>query len=98
MENWDEIKGLLDKEVERRVNARFDRVKTLLGNGHAKPKRKGSTSVHAGRSTGNTAKKLQGRYMGLTRNLSVANKAKVKKTREEKGYRAAIAEAKRLSA
>ena|SRR5450759_4933482 len=39
---------------------------------------------------GRAALKLAGRYMGLVRNLTAAQKAKVKKVREAKGYVAAI--------
>ena len=35
-------------------------------------------------------RKLQGRYMGLVRNLAAAQKAQVKKVRETKGYQAAL--------
>lgn len=40
--------------------------------------------------------KLQGRYMGTMRGLSVKLRARVKKVRATKGMRAAIAEARRL--
>lgn len=43
------------------------------------------------------ALKLQGKYMGTMRGLSVTQRAKVKKIRSAKGIRAAIAEARRLS-
>jgi hypothetical protein len=43
------------------------------------------------------ALKLQGQYLGTVRPLSKAAKAKVKAIREKKGFRAAIAEAKRLA-
>ncbi len=41
-------------------------------------------------------RKLQGKFMGLVRTLSAAKKAELKKLRIEKGYPAAIAEAKKL--
>jgi hypothetical protein len=43
------------------------------------------------------ALKLQGRYMGHLRGLKPRQKAQVKRIRAEKGIRAAIAAAKRLS-
>jgi hypothetical protein len=43
------------------------------------------------------ALKLQGQYLGTVRPLSKAAKAKIKAIREKKGFRAAIAEAKRLA-
>jgi hypothetical protein len=43
------------------------------------------------------ALKLQGQYMGYMRNLKPAQKARVKKIRESKGIRSAIAAARRLS-
>ena len=43
------------------------------------------------------ALKLQGQYVGHMRGLAPAQKAKVKRVREAKGIRAAIAAAKRLS-
>jgi hypothetical protein len=39
---------------------------------------------------GRAALKMAGRYMGLVRNLTAAQKAKVKKVREAKGVEAAI--------
>src|SRR5262245_17785629 len=42
------------------------------------------------------ALKLQGQYMGYMRALKPRQKSKVKKTRETKGIRAAIAAARRL--
>jgi|PersoiStandDraft_1058852.scaffolds.fasta_scaffold47106_1 hypothetical protein len=39
---------------------------------------------------GRAALKLAGRYMGLVRNLTAAQKAKVKKVREKRGYGGAI--------
>jgi hypothetical protein len=44
------------------------------------------------------ALKLQGKYMGTMRGLPVRKQARVKRIRKEKGIRAAIAEARRLSA
>src|SRR5579864_6970761 len=41
-------------------------------------------------------RKLQGRYMGLVRNLTAAQKAQVKKVKELKGYGAAFKVAARL--
>ena len=41
-------------------------------------------------------RKLQGKYMGLVRNLSKAQKAQVKKLKQSKGYRAAFDLAARL--
>jgi hypothetical protein len=41
--------------------------------------------------------KLQGQYMGTMRGLPARQKARVKRVRKEKGIRAAIVEAKRLS-
>lgn len=43
------------------------------------------------------ALKLQGQYMGYMRNLKPAQKARVRKIREAKGIRSAIAAARRLS-
>jgi hypothetical protein len=43
------------------------------------------------------ALKLQGQYMGYMRNLKPTQKARVKKIREAKGIRSAIAAAKKLS-
>lgn len=44
-----------------------------------------------------SAARLQaGKWMGTIRSLSAADKAKAKKVREEKGFRAGIAEARRL--
>ncbi len=96
MEHWDEIKELLNKEVEKRVNLRFNRVKALLGNGRSQKRSTGN--VKAKPKHGNGVKQLQGKYMGLTRHLNAAQKVAVKKIREEQGYRKAIAEAKRLQA
>jgi hypothetical protein len=42
--------------------------------------------------------KLQGRYMGYMRQLGPRQKAQVRKIRETKGVRAAIAKAKSLAA
>jgi len=41
--------------------------------------------------------KLRGRYMGLMKNLKRAHKARVRKVKEAKGFRAAIAKARRLA-
>lgn len=41
-------------------------------------------------------RKLQGRYMGLVRNLSEAQKARVKQVKASKGYHAALALAAKL--
>jgi len=41
--------------------------------------------------------KLQGRYMGYMRQLRPRQKAQVRKTREVKGVRVAIARAKKLA-
>ena len=43
------------------------------------------------------ALKLQGRYLGYMRQLKPAQKARVRKIREAKGIRAAIASAKQLA-
>jgi hypothetical protein len=40
---------------------------------------------------------MQGRYIGAVRRLSAANRAAVKKIRETKGVRAAVAAAKRIA-
>lgn len=50
-----------------------------------------------GRHKKNPKRVLQGRYMGMVRPLSIANRKAVKKVREEKGVNAAIREAKRLA-
>lgn len=42
------------------------------------------------------ALKLQGQYMGYLRRLKPKQRARVKAVREKKGFRAAIAEAKRV--
>jgi soluble cytochrome b562 len=41
-------------------------------------------------------RKLQGRYMGLVRNLNKSQKAQVKKIKQSKGYKAAFELASRL--
>lgn len=45
-----------------------------------------------------TALKLQGKYVGTMRGLPPAMRARVKRVRARKGIRAAIAEARRLTA
>jgi len=40
---------------------------------------------------------LQGRYMGLMKNLKRGQKAQVRKVKEAKGFRAAIAKARKLA-
>ena|SRR5450759_3205312 len=42
------------------------------------------------------ARQLQGRYLGAIRALTIADRAKVKKVRAEKGVAASLAEAKKL--
>ena len=42
-------------------------------------------------------RKLQGKYMGLVRNLNQAQKAQVKKIKQSKGYKAAFDLASRLA-
>lgn len=44
------------------------------------------------------ALKLQGKYMGTMRGLTLAQRSKVKKIRSRRGIKVAIAEARRLSA
>ena len=43
------------------------------------------------------ALKLQGKYMGTMRGLSAARRAKIKKIRAQKGIKAAIAAARKMS-
>ena len=79
----------------RQLQKSFDRLAPLLGAGatsnekHQRRKLKITPSRRA-------ALKLQGRYMGHMRGLKPAQKAKIKKIRERKGIRAAIAAARRL--
>ena len=78
----------------------FGRIAPLLsitgipGNGEDKPSRRRPRLSTAQRR----ALKLQGKYMGTMRGLSSAQRNKVKKLRSRRGIRAAIAEARRLSA
>jgi hypothetical protein len=81
----------------RQLQRSFDRVAPMLvaaerGNGKQQPTRKLRLTPER-----RAALELQGRYMGFLRGLKPAQKAKVKKTRETKGIRAAIAEARRLA-
>ncbi len=46
---------------------------------------------------GHASRVLRGRYMGLMKNLKRAQKAQVRKVKEAKGFRAAIAKARRLA-
>jgi hypothetical protein len=56
----------------------------------AKRRRKASAKAQA-------AWKAQGRYLGAVRQLSAANRARVKVIREKKGLQAAVTAAKRLA-
>jgi len=55
-----------------------------------RPRRRLSARVRAQR-------RLQGRYMGYVRRLTVAQKKQVRKVREKKGWRAAITAAKKMA-
>ncbi len=46
---------------------------------------------------GHASRVLRGRYMGLMRNLNRKQKAQVRKVKEVKGFRAAIAKARKLA-
>jgi len=46
---------------------------------------------------GHASRVLRGRYMGLMKNLKRAQKAQVRKVKEAKGFRAAIAKARKLA-
>lgn len=78
----------------------FGRIAPLLsvagtpGIGDDKPSRRRPRLT----STQRRALVLQGKYMGTMRGLSSAQRSKVKKLRSRRGIRAAIAEARRLSA
>jgi hypothetical protein len=73
----------------------FDRLTPLLAapgaSNERRPRRK--LMITPARRT---ALKLQGRYMGYMRGLKPQQKAKIKKIRQAKGIRAAIAAAKRM--
>jgi len=79
----------------RQLQRSFDRLAPALAAGSTAPMpaRRKMTMTPARRA----ALKLQGQYMGQMRNLKPQHKAKVKKIRAEKGIRAAIAAARRLS-
>jgi hypothetical protein len=72
----------------------------LLGGKGINPKpRKVAKSKKANGKNGVSAKRrLQGRYMGVVRNLPLAQKRAVSKIREKSGYHAAIREAKKIQA
>ena len=46
---------------------------------------------------GHASRVLRGRYMGLMKNLKRAQKVQVRKVKEAKGFRAAIAKARKLA-
>jgi hypothetical protein len=97
-----EIRGILADERQRAAKkiAWCDKAEELLnelleagseksnGNGHAAPRKatkgRGKTDVRA----------LQGRYMGLVRTLTVAQKAEVKKVKLQHGFHASFKTAK----
>ncbi len=67
----------------RRAPARKGRARRASRKAAPKASRGASPKVKA-------LRKLQGRYMGLVRNLSSAQKAQVKKVKMEKGYGPAL--------
>ena len=79
----------------RQLQLSFDRLAPLLataGTSNEKRPRRKLKLTPARRA----ALKLQGQYLGHMRPLKPAQKAKVKKIRERKGIRAAIAAARRF--
>jgi hypothetical protein len=78
--------GLMVESPKRRRRAKAKRrVSAAAPAGSVTPRKRRKFSPK-----GRAALKLAGRYMGLTRNLSAAQKAQVKRVREAKGLDAAI--------
>ena len=81
----------------------FERLAPVLAAATSGAPGEGSARTQSGRKRPHLtaaqmkALKLQGRYMGTMRGLSVRNQAKVKTVRKNRGIRAAIAEARRLT-
>ena len=84
-----ELAGVIRK-LEKRINRLNDQVSRLgrvAGKGTAAPRPDRPPSK---------GRQLQGRYIGLLRNLTKKNQARVKSIRKKKGTEAAIREARRL--
>src|SRR5437016_8789922 len=73
------------REVARGSRATRSAVRTVV----SRARKESSAQVK-------NMRKLQGRYMGLVRNLNKAQKAQVKKLKQSKGYKAAFELAVRL--
>ncbi len=84
-----ELAGVI-RQLEKRINRLNDQVSRLgrvAGKGIAAPRPDRPPSK---------GRQLQGRYIGLLRNLTKKNQARVKSIRKKKGVEAAIREARRL--
>ncbi len=84
-----ELAGVI-RQLEKRINRLNDQVSRLgrvVGKGAAAPRSDRPPSK---------GRQLQGRYIGLLRNLTKKNQARVKSIRKKKGVEAAIREARRL--
>ncbi len=82
------------------VDRSLRRLAFMLGQLDGRIERRSKPRVGSGRPLSAKARaslKLQGRYMGYIRQLKPRQKAQVRKIKETKGVRAAIAKARRLS-
>jgi hypothetical protein len=77
------LHGIFGGSAKASANAARRSAKSTARKTARKAQRKVSTKVR-------NLRKLQGRYMGLVRNLSAAQKARVKTVKQEKGYGAAL--------
>jgi hypothetical protein len=93
---WSKIEALLDKEVQRETRKYLAKIRAVVSGGHgngvitARPV-KAKKRVPRGTSL---KRQLHGKYLGLTRTLPKAEKAKLSALYKEKGVRAAIRAAK----
>ncbi len=84
-----ELTGVI-RQLEKRINRLSDQVSRL---GRVAGKRTAAPRPDRPPSKG---RQLQGRYIGLLRNLTKKDRARVKSIRKNKGVEAAIREARRL--
>lgn len=77
------------RAVRREVQGRSSKTRSAVRKAVSRVRKTSSAQVKA-------MQKLQGRYMGLVRNLSEAQKAQVKKLKQSKGYKAAFELAARM--
>jgi hypothetical protein len=80
-----------------RISSEFDRLFPQKGI-NPKPRKVAKLKKANGKNGVSAKKRLMGKYMGIVRDLPLAQKRAVSKTRESKGYHAAIRQAKEFRA